>query len=322
MSGLVYSLIAPYTHRSVHAIPTGSKTLLRRSRRRGQATGQWPAASAPSGQSLGSAGRGARRRSLGAGRAGSGGAATQSGRAARGCKGCGQRAVQAVLVGANEVRYRQGRASSGRPLRRRAAGYNRPARPRTSNCSVRGLSRACRTQRRLHGDIEISIVGLQHADRYISVVNTDTAQWSRPDLLCLVAGPGVVAVEERALLGSCDRRTAVGRRDYAVIITLLWLGAAGREAAGHHRRERAHRRQRHKNNDRFDSKRAMMPRSVSHDRQRSAGILTRRSSPNSTSCPDPTSAAIRKHLPPAPLVNCGPSGTRAVTRPLDRTGAV
>ena len=77
---------------------------------------------------------------------------------------------------------------------------------------------------RLHGDIEISIVGLQHADRYISVVNTDTAQWSRPDLLCLVAGRGVVAVEERELLGSCDRRTAVGRRDYAVIITLLWLG--------------------------------------------------------------------------------------------------
>jgi hypothetical protein len=66
----------------------------------------------------------------------------------------------------------------------------------------------------------------------------------------------------------------------------------------------------------------MMPRSVSPDRQRSAGILSRRSSPNSTSCPDPTSAAIRKHLPPAPLVNCGPSGTRSVTRPLDRTGAV
>ena len=88
---------------------------------------------------------------------------------------------------------------------------------------MRGLSRACRTQRRLHGDIEISIVGLQHADRYISVVNTDTAQWSRPDL-CLVAGLGVVAVEERALVCSCDRRTAVGRRNYAVIITLLWLG--------------------------------------------------------------------------------------------------
>jgi len=133
------------------------------------------------------------------------------------------RAVEAVLVGANEMRYRQGRASSSRLLRRRAAGYNRPTRARTSNCSVRGLSGARRTQRRLHGDIEISIVGLQHADRYISVVNTDTAQWSRPDL-CLVAGLGVVAVEERALVGSCDRRTAVGRRDYAVIITLLWLG--------------------------------------------------------------------------------------------------
>lgn len=53
---------------------------------------------------------------------------------------------------------------------------------------------------------------------------TATSRSSRPDLLCLVAGLGVVAVEERALLGSCDRRTAVGRRDYAVIITLLWLG--------------------------------------------------------------------------------------------------
>jgi len=74
------------------------------------------------------------------------------------------------------------------------------------------------------GTFEISVVGLQHADRYISVVNTDAAQWSRPDLLCLVAGLGVVAIEERALVGSCDRRTAVGRRDYAVIITLLWLG--------------------------------------------------------------------------------------------------
>jgi hypothetical protein len=81
---------------------------------------------------------------------------------------------------------------------------------------VRGLSRACRRQRRLHGDIEISIVGLQHADRYISVVAFGPAVpggWA-----------GVVAVEERALLGSCDRHTAVGWRDYAVIITLLWLG--------------------------------------------------------------------------------------------------
>ena len=39
-----------------------------------------------------------------------------------------------------------------------------------------------------------------------------------------MAGLGVVAVEERALLGSCDRRTAVRRRDYAVIVTPLWLG--------------------------------------------------------------------------------------------------
>src|SRR6476659_3601990 len=43
LSGLVYSLIAPYTHRSGHAIPTGSKTSLRRSRRaRRQGSGQPP----------------------------------------------------------------------------------------------------------------------------------------------------------------------------------------------------------------------------------------------------------------------------------------
>ena len=70
------------------------------------------------------------------------------------------------------------------------------------------------TATRLHGDIEISIVGLQHADRYISVVNTDTAQWSRPDL-CLVAGLGVVAVEERALV-------------VAVIVARRWAGVTTR----------------------------------------------------------------------------------------------
>ena len=123
----------------------------------------------------------------------------------RGCRECGQRAVEAVLA-ANEVRYQRGRASSGRPLRPRAAGYNRPETLHLKLLGA-GLSCACRTQRRLHGDIEISIVGLQQADRYISVVNTDTAPWSRPDLLCPVAGLGVVAVEERALVGSCDRRT-------------------------------------------------------------------------------------------------------------------
>ena len=170
-----------------------------------------------------------------------------------------------------------------------------PHRPRTSNCSVRGLSRACRTQRRLHGDIEISIVGLQHADRYISVVNTDTAQWSRPDLLCLVAGLGVVAVEERALLGSCDRRTAVGRRDYAVIITLLWLG-----------------------------RRAARPRATTGANVHTVGKGTRTATA-STPRSEPDAAAIGEatdRQPARGLVNCGPSGTRAVTRPLDRTGAV
>ena len=222
--------------------------------------------------------------------------------------------MRRYLSAPTRLRYRWGRSSSGRPLRRRAAGYNRPTGPAPQTARCGAFPVLVERNDDCTGTLKSASSGFS--------TPTATSRSSRPDLLCLVAGLGVVAVEERALLGSCDRRTAVGRRDYAVIITLLWLGAAGREAAGHHRRERAHRRQRHKNNDRFDSKRAMMPRSVSHDRQRSAAILSRRSSPNSTSCPDPTSAAIRKHLPPAPLVNCGPSGTRAVTRPLDRTGAV
>ena len=35
-----------------------------------------------------------------------------------------------------------------------------------------------------------------------------------------------------AVLGSCDRRTAVGRRDYAVLVTLLRLGLRAGEVAG------------------------------------------------------------------------------------------
>jgi len=35
---------------------------------------------------------------------------------------------------------------------------------------------------------------------------------------------GISPVDAAALLRSCDRRSAVGRRDYAVILTLLRLG--------------------------------------------------------------------------------------------------
>jgi integrase/recombinase XerD len=43
---------------------------------------------------------------------------------------------------------------------------------------------------------------------------------------------GIGTADARALLVSCDRRTAVGRRDYAVIITLLRLGLRAGEVAG------------------------------------------------------------------------------------------
>jgi site-specific recombinase XerD len=43
---------------------------------------------------------------------------------------------------------------------------------------------------------------------------------------------GIATHEADALLASCDRRTAIGRRDFAVIITLLRLGLRRGEVAG------------------------------------------------------------------------------------------
>ena len=43
---------------------------------------------------------------------------------------------------------------------------------------------------------------------------------------------GIAKGEAAALLGSCDRRTMIGRRDYALIITLLRLGLRRGEVAG------------------------------------------------------------------------------------------
>src|SRR5260370_38204741 len=42
---------------------------------------------------------------------------------------------------------------------------------------------------------------------------------------------GISSSAARVLLSSCDRRTAVGRRDYAVILTLLRLGLRSSEVA-------------------------------------------------------------------------------------------
>jgi integrase/recombinase XerD len=43
---------------------------------------------------------------------------------------------------------------------------------------------------------------------------------------------GISPAEARALLASCDRRRALGRRDYAVLVTLLRLGLRAGEASG------------------------------------------------------------------------------------------
>ena len=43
---------------------------------------------------------------------------------------------------------------------------------------------------------------------------------------------GITPAKARALLDSCDRRSALGRRDYAIIITLLRLGLRRSEVAG------------------------------------------------------------------------------------------
>lgn len=43
---------------------------------------------------------------------------------------------------------------------------------------------------------------------------------------------GISAADAKALLASCDRRGALGRRDYAVIVTLLRLGLRRAEVAG------------------------------------------------------------------------------------------
>jgi integrase len=43
---------------------------------------------------------------------------------------------------------------------------------------------------------------------------------------------GISRADARALLGSCDRRRLLGRRDYALIILLLRLGLRRGEAAG------------------------------------------------------------------------------------------
>jgi integrase/recombinase XerD len=43
---------------------------------------------------------------------------------------------------------------------------------------------------------------------------------------------GITHAQARAILASCDRRRAIGRRDYAIIVLLLRLGLRRSEVAG------------------------------------------------------------------------------------------
>jgi integrase/recombinase XerD len=66
--------------------------------------------------------------------------------------------------------------------------------------------------------------GLVEADlASAALAVTGRRRWSLP--------MGITEAEARALLRSCDRRRAVGRRDYAVLVTLLRLGLRASEAA-------------------------------------------------------------------------------------------
>lgn len=55
-------------------------------------------------------------------------------------------------------------------------------------------------------------------------VSGPSRRWSLPR--------GISKADAAALLGCCDRRSAIGRRDYAVIVTLLRLGLRAGELAG------------------------------------------------------------------------------------------
>jgi integrase/recombinase XerD len=86
------------------------------------------------------------------------------------------------------------------------------------------------------GSVQFFVVALRSFLRYchlIGVTGTDLSAASLP-----VTGRrrdtlprGISPAQARRLLRSCDRRTAVGRRDYAVIVLLLRLGLRASEVA-------------------------------------------------------------------------------------------
>ena len=86
------------------------------------------------------------------------------------------------------------------------------------------------------GSAQFFVVALRSFLRYgylTRVIGTDLSGASLPvtGRRRSVMPKGISAAEARALLASCDRRTAVGRRDYAVILVLLRLGLRAGEVA-------------------------------------------------------------------------------------------
>lgn len=86
------------------------------------------------------------------------------------------------------------------------------------------------------GSAQFFVVALRSFLRYgylCGLIGTDLSAASLPvtGRRRSVLPQGISAADARALLGSCDRRTAVGRRDYAVILILMRLGLRACEVA-------------------------------------------------------------------------------------------
>ena len=86
------------------------------------------------------------------------------------------------------------------------------------------------------GSAQFFVVALRSFLRYgylSGLINTDLSGASLPvtGRRRSVLPQGIGPAAAKALLGSCDRRTAVGRRDYAVILILLRLGLRACEVA-------------------------------------------------------------------------------------------
>lgn len=86
------------------------------------------------------------------------------------------------------------------------------------------------------GSAQFFVVALRSFLRYChltGVIDTDLSAASLPvtGRRRCVLPQGLSSAQARALLGACDRRTARGRRDYAVILLLLRLGLRSCEVA-------------------------------------------------------------------------------------------